>query len=436
MTINFKPTRRQRLALTYLWDAKTNHILYGGSLGSGKSYLGCMWVLMSCFQYPGTRYLIGRSRLNNLKRTTLKTLFDIIKYYNLKDYVEYNAQTNTLKFNNGSEIILIDLYPYPQDPDYDRLGSLEITGAFIDELSEISYKGFEVLGARIRYRLLEYGLIPKLFAASNPCHGWPKNYFYTPYEEQTLPEHIKFIPALPTDNPHLSKDYLEHLDKSLDNILKQRLLHGSWSFEDDEYVLFQYDKLQQSFYNEYFLNVINDHFITCDPAELGIDRTIITLWHGWNCIKIIEMKEKDGIEVAAAIKSLMHDYRVPINNVIVDSVGVGTGVSQNLKGSVRYSGAERPLKDEKFVNIKSQLMWKFAEKVNNLEVNFNFGYNDKMIQECLMYKKEFINEKFKITSKDTIKRTLGRSPDIADALYLRAYFEYKVGAGMQWKKLN
>ena len=425
MEIVFKPEPKQHKAWLYLQDKTTIHILYGGSAGSGKSYIGCMWIFLSCIQYAGARYLIGRSRLNNLKKTTLKTFIDICKMQKFDRY-HINHTTSTIIFDNGSEIVLADLYPYPNDSDYDRLGSLEVTGAFIDELSEISYKGFEVLTSRIRYKLNEFNLTPKLFCASNPANSWAKSYFYVPYMDHNEQEHVKFIPALPTDNSYLPSSYITTLDKTLDFTLKQRLLYGDWTFDSDEYNLFDYDKLQECFYNELFTNVNNNTYLTCDIGDLGNDKTIICIWVGWNCLRLVKLEKNETTQVVAEINKLRLEYKVPIINIIVDSIGVGAGVASLLKGCIRFMGSNKSI-NTGYRNIKTELMYKFAQKVNNLEVNFSFSYNDSLIQEALLYKKEFNDTTAGITSKEKIKQKLGRSPDTIDALYLRAYFDVKIG---------
>lgn len=424
MEIIFNPTPRQHLAWKFLQDNITNHILYGGSVGSGKSYIGCMWIFLSCIQYPGVRYLIGRSRLNNLKKTTLKTFIDICIKFNFNAY-NINHSTSIIYFNNGSEIILSDMYSYPNDENYDRLGSLEITGAFIDELSEISYKGFEVLTSRIRYKLNEYNLTPKLFCASNPYQGWSKSYFYIPYVENREIAHVKFIPALPTDNPYLPKNYLETLDKTLDHALKQRLLYGDWNFDSDEYNLFQYEKLQQSFYNEYFVNTDDNIYLTVDVGDLGPDKTVIGIWKGWSCVKIVKLAKQETTKVVDEINRIRVEYKVPINHIIIDATGVGAGVASLLKGCIRYMAASKSI-NTGYRNLKTEMMYKFAEKINNLECNFNFSYDDDLIQEALLYKKSFNNEIAGIVGKDEIKSRLGRSPDTIDSLYLRGYFSLKI----------
>lgn len=423
MEITFKPTIKQHKAWLLLQDKTTNHILFGGSAGSGKSVIGCYWLFISCLQYPGSRYLLGRARLNNIKRTTFKSLLDIFKLNNFNDYI-YNDNKSTITFRNGSEIILMDLYNYPNDPDYERLGSLEITGAFIDELSEIGWKGFQVLSSRIRYKLNEFNLIPKIFCASNPTNNWSKNYFYIPNVENKETKDVKFIQALPTDNPHLPQSYLQSLNK-LDFALRQRLLYGDWNFSDDDYNLFQYEKLQQCFYNDYFTNIDDKVYITCDVADLGKDKTIIAIWRGWNCVKLIKLEKNETTEIVNKINQVRNEYKVPIANIIIDSIGVGAGVASLLKGCVRYMASNKAV-NTGYKNIKTEMMYKFAEKINNLEVNFNFNYDDNLIQEAILYKKEFTGNTAGITSKDDIKKRLGRSPDIIDALYLRAYYELNI----------
>ena len=80
-----------------------------------------------CQKYAGTRWLMGRANLKTLKETTLNTFFELSTALNIGAEYNYNAQSNIIYFNNGSEIILKDLFLYPSDPNYDSLGSLEIS---------------------------------------------------------------------------------------------------------------------------------------------------------------------------------------------------------------------------------------------------------------------------------------------------------------------
>ena len=53
-------------------------------------------------QLPGSRRVIGRKELVNLRRTTLATYYKVMEFYGIpKDYRGVlNGQTNTIKFPN------------------------------------------------------------------------------------------------------------------------------------------------------------------------------------------------------------------------------------------------------------------------------------------------------------------------------------------------
>ena len=146
---------KQENAVYYLKDNETKELLYGGAAGGGKSALGCLWLIESCQKYPGSRWLMGRAKLKALKETTLNTFFELSSNLGITDQFTYNAQANVIYWTNGSEILLKDLFLYPSDPNFDSLGSLEITGAFIDECNQIVYKAWQIVTSRCRYKLNE-----------------------------------------------------------------------------------------------------------------------------------------------------------------------------------------------------------------------------------------------------------------------------------------
>ena len=124
---------KQEHAVWFLKDNVTEEVLYGGAAGGGKSALGCLWLMEMCLKYPGTRWLMGRSKLKTLKETTLNTFFELATLLKLSGQFSYKSAQHVIYWNNGSEIILKDLFHYPADPNFDSLGSLEIKGDFIDE---------------------------------------------------------------------------------------------------------------------------------------------------------------------------------------------------------------------------------------------------------------------------------------------------------------
>ena len=190
---------------------------------------------------------MGRSKLTTLKKTTLKTFIEVAKTLGLKEdnHFKYNQINNEIKFYNGSEIILKDLFSYPSDPEFDSLGSLEIAGAFIDECNQISEKAKNIVMSRIRHKLDEFGMIPKILMTCNPSRNWCYNEYYKKQMDGRLEPYKKFIQALNTDNKFISKHYITNLERQ-DEVTKNRLLYGNWDYED-QLGLFKYDSILDMF---------------------------------------------------------------------------------------------------------------------------------------------------------------------------------------------
>lgn len=429
-------TVKQTKALDYLEDNITTEVLYGGAAGGGKSVLGVYWLLKCCLKYPGTRWVMGRSELRNLKETTLKSFFEVCQKQDIKHGVHFqyfDNPKNYITFANGSEILLKDLCLYPSDPNFDSLGSLEITGAFIDECNQLVERARDIISARIRYKLKEYGLIGKMLLTCNPAKNWVYYNYYQPYNENRLPEYRKFIPALPKDNrENLPADYQERLSK-MSTVDKQRLLDGNWEYDDDKTALIEYEKILDCFSND-FDSLGGDVFITCDVARFGSDKTVIGIWNGWRC-KLYSFSGLSVKETANTIQGFRKRFNCGTQSVIADEDGVGGGVVDILgcKGFVNNS---RPLQnplnyaDENYANLKSQCYFRLAERINKgglyIECD-DIKIKADIIQELEQVKQHNMDKdsKRQVLPKDKVKELIGRSPDFADCLMMREWFELK-----------
>ena len=104
--------KKQLECFRYLEDDITTEVLFGGGAGGSKTFTGCLWQISRRLRYPGTRSVIGRSKLKNLKATTLNTFFEVAQEYcGLTPDVDfrYNASDSTITFYNKSVIYLKDL---------------------------------------------------------------------------------------------------------------------------------------------------------------------------------------------------------------------------------------------------------------------------------------------------------------------------------------
>jgi len=421
---------KQEHAVYYLKDNTTKEILFGGAAGGGKSALGVLWLIEQCQLYPKTRWLMGRSKLKTLKETTLNTFFELTSTLKLSKDYNFNSQTGVITWTNGSEILLKDLYSYPADPNFDSLGSLEITGAFIDECNQISFKAWQIVTSRIRYKLNDYSLTPKILGTCNPAKNWTYSKFYIPTANGTIKDTRKFIQSLPTDNPNLPPSYLDSL-LALDENSKQRLYYGNWEYDNDPARLIDFDKIQNIFTNEFVDS--GDMFISADIARYGSDKMVILVWSGFRVIEIFSLDKSSITQTAEAIKSLMLKHKVPISNVIADEDGVGGGVVDvvRCKGFVNNSKA---LKEDNTVveyqNLKTQCYYKLAEAIQSNKIYVNCAdadIQDTIGKELEQVKRDKIDHdgKLRILPKDKVKELIGHSPDYSDALAMRFYFELR-----------
>ena len=419
---------KQENAVYYLKDNQTKEIVYGGAAGGGKSALGILWLIEQSQRYPGTRWLMGRAKLKALKETTLNTFFELTTKLELSNQYHYNSQSGVITWNNKSEILLKDLFLYPADPNFDSLGSLEITGAFVDECNQISHKAWQILKSRIRYKLNEYKLQPKMLGTCNPSKNWVYNQFYIKQKNGTIETDKKFIQALPQDNPHLPESYLESL-LSLDENSKQRLYYGNWEYDNDPSKLIDFDKIQNVFTNEFVEG--GQMYISADVARFGSDKMVICVWSGFKVIEIVSLNKSSIVEIAQLIRSLATKYQVPMANVIIDEDGVGGGVVDMLKGCKGFVNNSRALLVEnqvvQYQNLKTQCYFKLAELIQSDKIFINCKEQtiiDEITKELEMVKRDKIDSdgKLQIISKETVKASIGRSPDYSDALMMRMYF--------------
>lgn len=452
--------KKQSHAVFYLRDDTTTELLYGGAAGGGKSALGVAWIIEQAQKFSGSRWLIGRSKRKALYETTLNTFFELVGRWNIAGQFNFNQQLGVITWINGSQIILKDLFLYPSDPEFDSLGSLEITGAFIDEVAQVSFKAWEVVKSRCRYKLTEFapdgsktadlpvvgyniktrepavwrmkngkiteGLIPKVLGTCNPTKNWIYKEFYLAAKNNSLKPYRKFIQALPTDNPYLSQSYLDSL-LQMDKNSRERLYYGNWEYDDNPNALCDYEDILNIFTNEHVKQGVR-RYITADVARLGSDKAVILVWAGWRVIKAISYDKSKINELAKAIKILSIKYNVPRSNIIADEDGVGGGLVDilSIKG---FTNNARALNDENYKNLKTQCYYKLAKVIstNNLFIAAELSEDQKkeIIEEMEQIESYNIDSdgKAQIKPKEEIKRAIGRSPDWTDALAMRVYFE-------------
>lgn len=262
---------------------------------------------------------------------------------------------------------------------------------------------------------------------------------------------IKDNQALLKTNP----GYLANLFAQ-DEVERLRLLEGNWKVRGKNNSIFNQFSIENLFTNVWPSETTN-RYITCDAARFGPDLCTIFVWMGWKVAKLIVLSKSDEMEIVENIERERERYSIIKGHVIVDQDGLGGGVVKRGK-YIGFSGHVEPLEDpgtsikEAYFNRKTQFYYRFAEKVNEDSVSIPLDQNNVMIDgvystkikidgvvhdvrdliksdlKAIRKKDADKDGKKKINGKDEQKALLGdRSPDFADGMMLRVWFDFRGG---------
>jgi len=124
-----------------------------GPVGSGKSVGCCIEILRRCIQMPPaadgirrSRWCVTRNTAKQLRDTTLKTFFEWVKPGILGTWRESDMMF-IMKFNDVRAEILFRPLDTPED--VQRVLSLELTGAYINEANLVPVEIIQALMSRI-----------------------------------------------------------------------------------------------------------------------------------------------------------------------------------------------------------------------------------------------------------------------------------------------
>jgi len=245
---DWRPTPRQRAFL----ESKAYEALYGGAAGGGKSealLAGALrWV-----DSPHFRGLILRRTYADLDRSLIERSRALFRAAFAG--AEYNEMNRRWRFPSGAILYFGHL---EHEKDKYNYQSAEFSYIAFDELTHFTETQYTYMLSRARS---SKGLPIRIRAATNPGgdgHEWvmrrwspwldpradaitaePGQILHyrnaedgSEWCERTTPGALSrvFIPAKVTDNPHLTKndpDYVERL-RGLDRVTRAQLLDGNW----------------------------------------------------------------------------------------------------------------------------------------------------------------------------------------------------------------
>jgi hypothetical protein len=424
----FFPTQKQIELLKYLSDESTTYIGYGGSARSGKTIIEATAMIFECFIYPGIAWGLARKELTILKKTAVLTLHKQFQFYGVEEKKDYSFSDkySHFTFKNDSQIFLIDSAFKPSDPLNTRFGGFELTRCAIDESNETHASVIEKLFERTGWRLNDkYNLKRKVLETFNPAKNHIYTRYYKPYRDKNESDHKRFIPALPGDNPHPSvQEWIEDMLKTADKITIERQINGNFDYDDDPSTLVDYDALTDMFTNTHVEP--GTKRISSDLAMQGRDKFIAVYWNGYIGSIEIDKDKSSGKEIEKDLKRLKTLKGVGNSKIIADADGIGNYLESYINNIYEFRGGDRKnMKEpETYFNLKSELAWTLAEKINKREIYILCNEKQKeLIMEEVSTCLKRLNvdddtKKKRLIPKDLMKQLIGRSPDYLDVLIM------------------
>lgn len=126
--------------LEFLADSTSPAILFSGAYRAGKTEVACRAVIRHAMTYPGAKVGVFRAKLKSLKQSTLRTFLELV---HPSWVANWNNSELELLFVNGSTVTFLGC-DFP-----DRIGSIELSAAFIDEAHEANPEAYGMIVGRL-----------------------------------------------------------------------------------------------------------------------------------------------------------------------------------------------------------------------------------------------------------------------------------------------
>lgn len=412
-TLNITLSEKQGEAL----KSSAKFLLYGGAKGGGKSWFICIWMFLMAVKYKGNKLFFCRRRSVDFTNTTLETWKKSIP----SNLYRINEQKKKIYIDRSNSVID---YGGLDDPNLiQSLNSAEYAHIGIDQAEEIEQDSFSMIRGTLRHKLPDGRFPPyQVRLTANPAQCWLKDKFIVSPDPD-----FSFISALPSDNPHLPKDYTDNLREAFKHRpqLLAAYLYGSWDDLAGHNVCIQGSWINEAKARRSEGRAVK-RIIVNDPARFGDDENVIYVMEDdgrvMSVVEQIYLEHKSLMDTAGRLAALRRKWDAQI--IAVDVIGIGAGIVDALyelkEPVLSINSSSKPTiesKQRKYTNLRSQMWMEAGELFANARIalpedltlsgqlsGIKFDYNS--------------NGRIQVESKEDIKKRLSRSPDRGDAFVM------------------
>jgi len=341
-------------------NSKVRYSLMYGGLGSGKTIMLCIKMILMMLCYPNNQVLLGKKHISGIETVILPDLFDLM----LGKWYHHKVKQGIIEFFNGSKITLFGLDSLQDGSLSDikkaeqKIKGLNLSAYFIDQLEEVEYSVFKALHGRLRRDTMPWR---QGCMTCNPANFWAQDYFLINPRKKT-----EAIQTSMLDNKkHLPDDYLEdQLSKGERYV--QRYVYGNWTtniltdkavFAEEHINKWKEIKPKREGNCEIYEQPIAGikYFMGVDPSEGVVDPASISVVSE-DGHKVAKFNGKIPIHaLGERVKFLYYKYGEPL---IIPEVNPG-GSGQALLMQIRdLKVFKRKIQDEKYDKDTEKLGWK------------------------------------------------------------------------------
>ena len=345
---------------------------------------------------------------DSIKDSVHKLLCDRIVFYNLTDYKI--TETQIINTITGTSFIFKGL----QEHNAGNIKSLEgIDIVWLEEAQKISKKSWEILDPTIRKPDSEIWISMNREDENDPV--W-KAVAANP-DERTLVVRVNY-----TDNPFCPEE-MKYLAEKCRRENPEDFAH-IWlgaPAAAGSHRLIAYKNVCSAVHSPVQSSAA-PLVIGLDVARFGDDKSVFCFRRGRWCVEFKTFSHMDNVDIANYATGYIRELKP--ERVFIDAGGVGGGVvdilhNRGFKKIVRaimFGG--KALNDNRYHNRRAE-MWDGLRQWLNSEPAVKIPDDENLCAElCVVNKKYDSRGRLQLEEKEEIKKRLGRSPDMADALAL------------------
>ncbi len=390
--------------LPLITEKKRIKFFYGGR-GGGKSYAFADALLMLGLRQ---KLLIAcvREIQESIKDSVHRLLSERIAFYDLKEFEV--KESEIINRVNKTRFIFKGL----RNQDAQKIKSMEgVDIVWIEEAQTISKTSWEVLAPTIRKNGSEIWISMNRLMENDPL--WVILAAHP--DERTLVKKVNY-----DDNPFCSEELkMQALACQEKDIEAYAHIWLGEPLSQAQNALIDRNKIRAAM-KRHVQNPSGPLVIGLDVARFGDDATVFCLRCGQKCLGFEVYRKKSVVEVASLAMNMIEEKK-PVR-LFLDVGGVGGGVYDILKAGgfsrvVRgINFGQRALSDERYANRRAE-MWDKMRDWFDHEVDLK--EDEKLFDELAAACKKYdFKGRLILEEKEEIKKRIGRSTDMADALAL------------------